>query len=87
MEYIDLVLLHFPQSLVPIGHDWTDRACTDWADCRKAAWRVCHTGLEPQTSRPHTGLLLTRASLALDRRLPQPRRAASCGISACRTLT
>ena len=30
---------------------------------------VCHTGLEPQTSRPQTGLLLTRASLALDRTL------------------
>ena len=26
----------------------------------------CHTGLEPRTSRPHTGLLLTRVSLALD---------------------
>ena len=29
--------------------------------------RVCHAGFEPQTSRPQTGLLLTRASLALDR--------------------
>ena len=28
---------------------------------------VCHTGLEPRTSRPHTGLLLTRLSPALDR--------------------
>ena len=27
---------------------------------------VCHTGLEPQTSRPQAGLLLTRLSLALD---------------------
>ena len=32
--------------------------------------RVCHTGLEPQPSRPRTGLLLTRASLALDRPPP-----------------
>ena len=28
---------------------------------------VCHTWLEPRTSRPHTGLLLTRVSLASDR--------------------
>ena len=28
---------------------------------------VCHTGLEPRTSRHQAGLLLTRASLALDR--------------------
>ena len=28
---------------------------------------VCHTGLEPQTSRPQAGVLLTRLSLALDR--------------------
>ena len=30
---------------------------------------VCHTGLEPRTSRAQAGLLLTRSSLALDRRL------------------
>ena len=35
--------------------------------------KVCHTGLEPKTSRPQTGLLLTRASLALDRSGPAPR--------------
>ena len=28
---------------------------------------ACHTGLEPQTSSPKAGLLLTRSSLALDR--------------------
>ena len=28
---------------------------------------VCHTGLQPQTSRPQAGLLLTRVGLALDR--------------------
>ena len=32
--------------------------------------QVYHTGLEPRTSRPQTGLLLTRASLALDRCAP-----------------
>ena len=31
---------------------------------------VCHAGLEPQASRPQTGLLLTCASLALDRHFP-----------------
>ena len=36
---------------------------------------VCHTGLEPQASRPQTGLLLTRLSLALDR--------PSCAASGC----
>ena len=41
-----------------------------------ALWAsVRHTGLEPRTSRPQAGLLLTRLSLALDRRLrASPRR-------------
>jgi hypothetical protein len=54
VEYIDLVLLHLPNSFFPIGHNWANRTCTSWADCRKAAWRVCHTGLEPRTSKPRT---------------------------------
>ena len=33
---------------------------------------VCHTDLEPQTSRPQAGLLLTPLGLALDSRLPSP---------------
>ena len=47
------------------------------------AWdmlRVCHRGLEPQASRPQTGLLLTRVSLALDRRASS--WASSCTASA-----
>ena len=41
---------------------------------------VCRAGLEPQASRPQTGLLLTRVSLALDRRtapMPSPLRPAT----------
>ena len=34
----------------------------------------CHAGLEPHTSRPEAGLLLTRVSLALDTGLPPSRR-------------
>ena len=43
-----------------------------------ATWKyvnVCHTGLEPRTSRAQAGLLLTRVSLALDRWSISPRRA------------
>ena len=36
----------------------------------RRGWRVCHTGLEPQTSRSQAGLLLTRVGLALDRAPP-----------------
>ena len=39
--------------------------CDNFQD--DGAWPVCHTGLEPRTSRPQAGLLLTRLSLALDR--------------------
>ena len=38
---------------------------------------VCHTGLEPRTSRPQTGLPLTRASLALDSTSATPGRETS----------
>ena len=44
---------------------------------RSVAHAVSHTGLEPQTGRSQTGLLLTRASLALDRAV-----AGHCGRSA-----
>jgi hypothetical protein len=36
----------------------------------RRGWRVCHAGIEPQTSRSQTGLLLTRLGLALDRAPP-----------------
>ena len=42
--------------------------------CSARTPSVCHSGLEPRTSRPYTGLLLTRLSLALDR-LRRPRAA------------
>jgi hypothetical protein len=55
---------------------------------------VCHTGLEPRTSRPQAGLvlLLARVSLALDRRRPsagrstarRPRRSCYSSGSRCR---
>ena len=35
VEYLDLVLLHVPKAFVPIGH-----SCTDWGQCRTAAWRA-----------------------------------------------
>ena len=43
----------------------------------RIATLVCHTGLEPRTSRPQTGLLLTRVSLALGRETPHARRGLS----------
>ena len=43
--------------------------------------KVCHAGLEPRTSRHQAGLLLTRASLALDRRTSTaPSRASSASV-------
>lgn len=42
---------------------------------------VCHAGFEPQTSRPQTDLLLTRARLALHRTARTQRSRRSCGTS------
>ena len=48
---------------------------------------VCHTGLEPQTSRPQASLLLTRLSLTLDRAWPistsSARSLAASGMRRC----
>ena len=57
---------------------WGGRCCVygGWGSPHLAVtmlWRsagVCHRGLEPQICRPQAGLLLTRLSLALDRRPP-----------------
>ena len=44
---------------------------------RSTCPHVCETGLQPRTSRPQTGLLLTRVSLALGRRHHRWRAAAA----------
>ena len=46
---------------------------------------VCHAGLEPQTSRPQTDLLRTRATLALDRTARTQRNRRSCATSTTRS--
>ena len=35
VDYLDLVLLHVPKALVPLG-----QTCTDWSKCRADAWRA-----------------------------------------------
>ena len=61
------LLAHRPWSRTPA------RRPRRWP-CSARTPSVCHSGLEPRTSRPYTGLLLTRLSLALDR-LRRPRAA------------
>eukprot|EP00964_Phaeocystis_antarctica_P145357 scaffold111404_cov65-Phaeocystis_antarctica.AAC.1 len=71
---LEAALPHYERAvfLQPSAAPARQRLCHALAQLRRTA--VCHTGLQPRTSRPHTGLLPTRGllltplSLALDRR-------------------
>ena len=72
LSFVELVLVC---GFVPVGFALLAiRSLDEW---QAALAAVRHTGLEPRTSRPHTGLLLTRVGLALDRRWIRTRSSCS----------
>ena len=92
---IDLLFALLPLDAVPedfdVNFDDVLRGCDQGTEkslngprVTEMLTKVCPTGLQPQTSRPQTALLLTRLSLALDSSCPSTTHSSpSCAASAC----
>jgi len=64
VDYLDLVLLHQPEPMLPLGHK-----CTNWAQCRKSAWQALAAARGKGWIRNIGGKLASASAPCLHRRL------------------